>query len=97
MSDDSCHVSSPSDPADMGEGDEYHTLYGVDRTRTTTRIPIHTGSVTVLGKDRVCMYAVRCAMSGPRPSGCGPHGVSEFSSRALHLTRVHRPAGCESR
>ncbi len=25
---------------------EYHTLYGVDRTRLTTRIP-----VTVLGKD----------------------------------------------
>jgi len=30
----------------MGEGVEYHTLYGVDRTRLTTRIPI-----TVLGKD----------------------------------------------
>ena len=37
MSDDSCHVSSPSDPADMGEGDEYHTLYGVDRTRRPWR------------------------------------------------------------
>ena len=56
----------PSDPADMGEGVEYHTLYGVDRTRLTTRIPI-----TVLGKDSqygriVC--GMCCQMSGPERS-----------------------------
>ena len=28
----------------------------------------------------MCMRAVRCQMSGPQPTGCGPHGVSEFSS-----------------
>ncbi len=32
-----------------------------------TRIPIH---IQEIGS---CVY-VRCAMSGPQPSGCGPHG-----------------------
>jgi hypothetical protein len=50
----------------MGEGVEYHTLYGVDRTRLTTRLP-----VTVLGKDSqygriVC--GMCCEMSGPERS-----------------------------
>jgi hypothetical protein len=45
---------------------EYHTLYGVDRTRLTTRLP-----VTVLGKDSqygriVC--GMCCEMSGPERS-----------------------------
>ena len=46
----------------------------------------------------ICPY-VRCAMSGPQPSGLAAAALtgrqsvySEFSSRALHLTRVHRPA-----
>ena len=37
---------SPARPAPASTIVEYHTLYGVDRTRLTTRIP-----VTVLGKD----------------------------------------------
>ena len=42
----------------------------------------------------MCVCApCRCAMSGPQPSGCGPHGVVNSAVRALHSTRVHRPAG----
>lgn len=49
-----------------GASVEYHTLYGVDRTRLTTRLP-----VTVLGKDSqygriVC--GMCCEMSGPERS-----------------------------
>jgi hypothetical protein len=50
----------------MGEGVEYHTLYGVDRTRLTTRIPI-----TVLGKDSQygrILCGMCCQMSGPERS-----------------------------
>ena len=53
-------------PLVIGARVEYHTLYGVDRTRLTTRIPI-----TVLGKDSqygriVC--GMCCQMSGPERS-----------------------------
>jgi hypothetical protein len=50
----------------MGEGVEYHTLYGVDRTRLTTRI-----SITVLGKDSLygrIVCGMCCQMSGPERS-----------------------------
>jgi len=45
---------------------EYHTLYGVDRTRLTTRLP-----VTVLGKDSQygrILCGMCCEMSGPERS-----------------------------